>query len=173
MKYQNFWISNDVFFFFFNRIRYEIVTKTTYKYSYKCVWQKIENLKKRRTRSARPVFNKLLSLQHREQQRQKAEATFTATGTKQTSVESNNAQVQRILLYLMTLVCCSFSRRLLLNFFSRFNALIKKKSTNLIELFIFADVLYKNSPQYEFGRIARKIGRRFTAGTVIKSRDTY
>lgn len=115
-----------MFSFFFNRIRYEIVTKTTYKYSYKCVWQKIENLKKRRTRSARPVFNILLSLQHREQQRQKAEATFTATGTKQTSVESNNAQVQRILLYLTTLVCCSFSRRLLLNFFSRFNALIKK-----------------------------------------------
>lgn len=129
---------------------------------------KNRELKKRRTRSARPVFNILLSLQHREQQRQKAEATFTATGTKQTSVESNNAQVQRILLYLTTLVCCSFSRRLLLNFFSRFNALI-----NLIELFIFADVLYKNSPQYEFGRIARKIGPRFTAGTVIKSRDKY
>lgn len=129
---------------------------------------KNRELKKRRTRSARPVFNILLSLQHREQQRQKAEATLTPTGTKQTSVESNNAQVQRILLYLTTLVCCSFSRRLLLNFFSRFNALI-----NLIELFIFADVLYKNSPQYEFGRIARKIGPRFTAGTVIKSRDKY
>lgn len=158
MKYQNFWISNDVFFFFFNRIRYEIVTKTTYKYSYKCVWQKIENLKKRRTRSARPVFNILLSLQHREQQRQKAEATFTATGTKQTSVESNNAQVQRILLYLTTLVCCSFSRRLLLNFFSRFNALIKKNLQIWLNFLSSRMCCTRIHPNTNLGELHEKLG---------------
>lgn len=38
-----FWFQTMFLFLFFkNRIRYEIVTKTTYKYSYKCVWEKIE-----------------------------------------------------------------------------------------------------------------------------------
>lgn len=88
-----------MFSFFFNRIRYEIVTKTTYKYSYKCVWQKIENLKKGGPEVQDPFLiyfwvystgsnsdkKQKQRLQQQEQNRRPLRATI-------------NAQVQRILL---------------------------------------------------------------------------